>query len=112
VKPASGDDAASRRRAARACPGGLTISQCEALVEEIKQAKHSGSPSVQRPRDCLEVMSRAECEAMLAAQQAAAQQEGSPINLEECLQHPTPRCRAVLEPVLEAQYAASQQAAK
>jgi hypothetical protein len=67
---------------------------------------------MKKPRDCLEIMSRAECEAMFTAQQAAAQQAGHPIDVNECLKHPTPRCRALLEPVLEAQYAASQEAGK
>jgi len=110
--PEPGDVGTARRRAARICPEGLAISQCEVLIEEIENAKRSGSPTTMKPHSCREVMSRAECEAMLATQQAASQQAGEPIDVSRCLDHPTPRCRAALGPALEAQYAASQEAGK
>lgn len=102
----------SHRHAAEACPDGLTRAQCKSLVAEIEQQKSSGSPSLNDPRDCIDVMSREECEAMLAAQQAAMRAAGHPIVLEDCLAHPTPACKAALESVLEAQYAASQKASR
>jgi len=104
--------AGTRHRAAEACPDGLTRAQCKSLVAEIKQQKSPGSPSLSGPHHCLDVMSRAECEAMLAAQQAAMRAAGHPIVLKECLAHPTPECKAALESVLEAQYAASQKAGR
>jgi len=55
-------------------------------------------------------MSRPECEALLAAQRAAAEREGSSVSVQECLRTRTRKCEEVLGPELERQYAASQEA--
>lgn len=65
---------------------------------------------MEKPNDCLEVMSRAQCKALLAAQQAAAESENEPVNVERCLEDPTPRCREVLESMAEDQHLTPQSA--
>jgi hypothetical protein len=57
-------------------------------------------------------MSRETCEAMFAAQKAAAERPDESVNVDECLQNPTPRCEAVLGRIVEEQYAASQESGK
>ena len=54
-------------------------------------------------------MSRSECEALLAAQKAASE-EGSSLSVEECMKTRTAKCKEVLGPMLEEQYAASHEA--
>jgi hypothetical protein len=100
--PGDGDDA---RRLAKICPRGLTRAECRSVVKQL--AKASPSHRMNEPRDCLEVMSRDECEALARA--LADARTGS-VNVEECVRNPTPHCEEVLGPVLEAQYAASQEA--
>lgn len=93
------------------CPSGLSAAQCGALAEAFIKANEAGSPHpLNEPRDCLEVMSRENCEAMFAAQAAAAESPHSSVDVDECVRNPTPRCEAVLGRVFEEQYAASQEA--
>jgi hypothetical protein len=58
--------------------------------------------------DCLQTMSRADCEALLTAQKAAAQRSGTPVNVDDCMRNPTPRCEEVLSQMFEEQRAASE----
>jgi len=87
------------------CPPNLTRAQCAAVV----RATTRGAPSnvLNEPRDCLKIMSRAECEA-LAAELRDAFERSDSFGFEECLQNPTPKCEEVFGPVLEQQRAASQ----
>lgn len=62
-----------------------------------------------KPSDCLEVASRAECQALVAAQ-AAAEQAGESVNVQQCISDPTPQCEAALRQIVENQNAASQRA--
>lgn len=98
------------RRAARVCPRGLSRSECEAAVKAL--ARRSPSQTLTKPRDCLETMSKEQCEAMSRAIRAADGEAGGSVNVEECVRNPTPHCEEVLRPILEAQYAASQEAGK
>jgi hypothetical protein len=93
------------------CPAGLPDSQCESLIKGAVQGDGGHSHAVEKPSDCLGAMSRAECEATLTAQQAAAR-ESSSVDVNECLRTRTPKCKEVLGPILEEQYAASQEAGK
>jgi hypothetical protein len=102
--------AAIRHGAARNCPAGVTVAQCESLAEEVAEKDGSSAPPMEKPNDCLEVMSRAQCEALLAAQQAAAESGNKPVNIERCLEDPTPRCREVLESMAEDQHLTPQSA--
>ena len=111
--PAHGGRHAIGVKAKKDCPSGLSAAQCGALAEAFVKAKEGGSPHpLSEPRDCLQVMSRENCEAMLAAQAAAAESSHSSVGVDECLQNPTPRCEAVLGQMFEEQYAASQEAGK
>jgi hypothetical protein len=114
--PRGGGAAESHRQSlghkgAKACPKQLGRSQCGALVEGFLKAKEDSDPhAIRKPQDCLDVMGRAACEETITAQDAAAESAGSPVNVDECLKTPTPRCKAVLGPIFEQQYAASQEA--
>lgn len=92
-------------KAAGDCPDGLSAAECGALVEAYGQAKAKGADAttLESPRDCLAVMSRGECEAMLGAQKAAAEAAGTPIIVEECMRNPTPRCEEALKQMFESQ---------
>lgn len=106
--PVLGGRQAIGRKAAKYCPSGLDPAQCGALVEGFIKTKGADSQPMNEPRDCLEVMSRADCEALLAAQKAAVERPDSSVSVDECRRHPTPRCEAVLGRMFEEQYAASQ----
>jgi hypothetical protein len=92
-------------KAAQDCPAGLSAAQCGALVEAYAAARAKGADAteINDPKDCLKVMSRENCEAMLSAQKAAAEAAGTPVNVDECMQNMTPRCEEVLRPMFEAQ---------
>lgn len=89
---------AADRAAVRGCIARFGRSACEEMVRE------AGAPAtrVDEPSDCLKAMSKARCEEMAAAQRAG-EEHGDSVNLEECIENPTPKCEAVLRPLLEAQ---------
>lgn len=95
------------RRAQAACPKGLAAGVCRQTAEKYAAADPGPADPASAPGECTNVMSRPECEALLTAQQAAAEAGGESINVEKCLREPTPRCEAVLGPVLEQQQAGS-----
>jgi hypothetical protein len=95
-------------KAAKDCPGGLDSDQCGALVEGFLNGKGATPHALASPGDCEATMSQAACEAMLGAQKAAAENAGTPVNVEECIENPTPRCEAVLGQMFEAQRSASE----
>jgi len=96
--------------AASACPAG-SRAQCKALAEAESKVRHSHSYEMAKPRDCLQVMSRAECEAIIDSGGTDGRQI-SAAAVRECLRHPNPHCEEQLKPILEAQYAAVQAAGK
>lgn len=108
--PSEGSAATRQERAKRKlekeCPPNLSEDACAALVEGYitsGQEKSKGRV-VSKPEDCTRVRSREECEATLRAQKAAEGTEG--VEVEECLENPTPRCEEVLRVVIEQQQAA------
>ena len=100
------------RKAAKSCPSGLDAAQCGMLVEAFAKQDETDPHALNEPRDCVEAMSQANCEAMLTAQKAAAEHSTAPVSVDECVSNPTPRCEAVLGPMFEEQRAASQEAGK
>lgn len=107
----SGDSRSAevKRKLAKACPQGMDEKTCRRYIEASLAAKEgdSNTTRVSGPEDCVEVMSRAECEELLA-QQKQAEEESSTVNTEECMKNPTPRCEEVLREDLERQQAAGQ----
>lgn len=71
---------------------------------EMAKAPETPSRRFEEPSDCLKAMSREQCEALAAAEKGG---HGESVNLEECIDNPTPRCEEVLRPVYEEQVAAS-----
>ena len=100
--------AAVEQQAARHCPKGVALVQCEALVEGSKQGANSPSYTVSDPEDCLRAMSQEQCEATYKAQKEAAESAGPPVDVQECLKNMTPRCEAILRPLFEQQHAAEE----
>lgn len=96
-----------RRKLEKSCPPDVDKASCEALVDGFIDAKgKSKGREVNGPEDCAQAMSREQCEATLKAQRAS---EGTySVDVEECLDNPTPRCEEVLRPLFEQQQAAEQ----
>lgn len=91
----------------RGTTGNAAVETClehlgRATCVEMAQQDKASSRRVDGPRDCLKTMSKEECEAVLSAQQAARGRDES-VDLEKCVDNPTPKCEAVLRPILEAQ---------
>lgn len=107
-KKSSKHSAAIEGIAARHCPKGVDLSQCEALAEDAEQAKNAPSYVVTAPDDCLKAMSQDECEALYAAQKQAAEANGASVDVQACLRNPTPECEAVVRPLAEQQRAAEE----
>lgn len=97
---------AGKQKVSKACPSGISRSECETLVTGYQQTKDKPSHPVQEPEDCLKAMSRGECERLLEGQQEAAEKEGVSIDVQQCLRNPTPRCEEILRAAFEAQVAA------
>lgn len=89
---------AADRTAVRSCLARFGRAACK---EMVKEGAAPATP-IEEPSDCLKAMSRERCEE-LAAAQGAAERHGDSVNLEECIEHPTPECEAILRPILEAQ---------
>jgi hypothetical protein len=104
----TGGQRSIERVAAKHCPKGLDLSQCKALVEGSKQTHGTPSYPVTEPDDCVKAMGQAECEAVYKAQKEAAEAGGESVDVQKCLQNPTPRCEAILRPVFEQQRAAEE----
>jgi hypothetical protein len=96
-----------KRKLEKSCPPDADKASCEALVEGFIDGKgKSKGHGVNGPEDCTQAMSKEECEATLKAQKAG---EGTySVDVEECLDNPTPRCEEVLRPFFEQQQAAQQ----
>lgn len=113
VPDQQGSGAAHRERVKhkleKSCPPEADEASCEAMVEEFLISKgKSKSSEVAAPEDCTRAMSKEECEATLKAQKAS--QGTYSVDVEECLDDPTPRCEEVLRPLFEQQQAAEQSA--
>jgi len=102
---ASGRSRAIRRAAAKHCPDGIDIPRCEALVEDYAQSEDTPSYEILTPRDCAKALSKEDCEAIYEAQKQAAEAAAPAVEYEKCVRNPTPRCEAILGPVLEQQQA-------
>lgn len=85
---------AAVREAANACLERFGRATCAAMTERPT----APSTRAERPQDCLEAMSKSECEEILAAEQAA-RDRGESVNVEECIDHPTPHCEEVLRAI-------------
>jgi hypothetical protein len=100
--------AAIEEEAVKHCPAGTDLPQCKALVEGAKQSTKTRSFEVKEPEDCLEAMSKSDCEATYAAQKEAAEATGESVDVQACLKSPTPKCEAILRPLFEQQQAAEE----
>ena len=100
--PHGGDGRTASSNSGR-CPSGVSRSQCEVIAEQVSDTPSYAVSSVE---DCVKAIGKEGCERLLEVERAA--QGGSPsIDVNECLQNPTPRCEAALRPILEAEQAAS-----
>ncbi len=110
---ADGHDADSARRQQvkrkleRECPPDADDASCEAMVDGFIAGRgdSKGKP-LNDPEDCTQTRSEQECERDLRAQKAA--EDTYSVDVEECLDDPTPRCEAVLRPLFERQQAAEE----
>lgn len=93
-----GGGSATVRAEANSCVERFGRATCAAM------AKPAGAPSrsVEEPADCMRVKTQSECEELAAAQESARRHDES-VNVEKCIENPTPHCEEVLRPVLEAQ---------
>jgi hypothetical protein len=105
---AQAPDGSIERVAAKHCPKGTELAQCEALARDAEQMRNAPSYSITKPEDCLKTMSQSECEATYAAQKQAAESNGASVDVQACLKNPTPECEAVVRPLLERQRAAEE----
>jgi len=97
------------RKLKKACPKGMDKNTCRAYIESSLEAeKGTNSTRVSGPHDCTQTMSRSQCEELLQQQQQAATEEGSSVNVQQCMAHPTPHCEEVLREEIERQQAAQQ----
>jgi hypothetical protein len=110
--PDAGSRSSSRgreaARVAEACPDNLSRAECAATARSL--ARDDPSRPIDEASDCLEIMSRAQCEELARAANEARRTAAGSVDPEECVRNPTPHCEKVLGPVLEAQHAASQEA--
>jgi hypothetical protein len=97
-----GGVSATVRADADSCVERFGYATCAAM------AKPAGGPSrsVEKPADCMLVMTKRECEELAAAQESARGHDES-VNVEKCIENPTPHCEDVLRPLLEAHGATS-----
>lgn len=112
TEPRGQDAGSARRRHVKRkleeeCPPDVDEASCKAMVDGfIAEGGHSQGKPLNDPGDCTRTRSKEECEASLKAQKAA---EGTySVDVEECLDDPTPRCEAVLRPLFERQQAAEE----
>lgn len=105
---ASPHSAKVKRKLAKYCPPGTSKEECEGLVEGFLEKQDAKSTQVAKPQDCTKAMSRSQCEELLRKQQQAAAGEGSSVDVQQCMEHPTPQCEEALRPVFEQQLAAQQ----
>jgi hypothetical protein len=90
------------------CPKGMEATACDELIKSYLAAQNPAPPPPQPgPGQCPESLSRAECEAAVAAVKASEME--SSVSLQECLADMTPRCEETLRPAFEAQKQAQEQ---
>ena len=107
--PEKGHAARVKRKLKKACPKGMDENTCRAYIESSLEAeKGTNSTTVSGPHDCTQAMSRSQCEELLQQQKQAAAEEGSSVNVQQCMAHPTPHCEEVLREEIERQQAAQQ----
>lgn len=83
------------------CPPEVTREECELFAQAA--AAQGGSVVVNQARDCLKVMSRADCIEWLRQMQAAQAQQGDSYRPEDCLEHASrEQCREFAEQMREA----------
>ncbi len=99
-----------KRVAAKHCPQGVELNQCKALATDAEQAPSAPTYPAAVPEDCLKVMSREACEALYTAQKQAAEANGASVDVQACLQNPTPECERIVRPLVEQQRAAEEAA--
>lgn len=104
----SSHSAQVKRKLTKYCPQGTSKEECEGLVEGFLETQDAASAQVAQPQDCTKAMSRSQCEELLGKQHQAAASEGSSVDVQECMEHPTPECEEALRPVFEQQIAAQQ----
>jgi hypothetical protein len=92
------------RKLRKHCPKEVDKATCADLVKAFIASQGSESQPVASPEECTKTRTKAECEAVLPAQAAAA--EGESVGVQECLAHMTPQCEAILRPIFESQSAA------
>lgn len=87
----------------------MSENTCRDYIESSLEAeKGTNSTKVAGPHDCTQTMSRSQCEELLQQQKQAAAEEGSSVNVQQCMAHPTPHCEEVLREEIERQQAAQQ----
>ncbi|HET7509961.1 MAG TPA: hypothetical protein VFJ65_06905 [Solirubrobacterales bacterium] len=87
----------------------MSENTCRDYIESSLEAeKGTNSTKVSGPHDCTQAMSRSQCEELLQQQKQAAAEEGSSVNVQQCMAHPTPHCEEVLREEIERQQAAQQ----
>lgn len=97
------------RKLKKACPQGMDKNTCRDYIESSLEAeKGTNSTKVSGPHDCTQTMSRSQCEELLQQQKQAAANEGTSVNVQQCMAHPTPHCEEVLREEIEKQQAAQQ----
>jgi len=91
------------KRMAKHCPATLEAATCEALTKAAEKSR-DGSHEAVATGDCTEVLTKAECEAIYAVRDQAAEAPDSILmsgaEFRECLQNLTPRCEKLLGPLL------------
>jgi hypothetical protein len=97
-----------KRKLTKYCPRGTSKEECQGLVEGFLETQDAKSTQVAEPQDCTKAMSRSQCEELLRQQKQAAARETSSVDVQQCMDHPTPQCEEALRPVFEQQIAAQQ----
>jgi hypothetical protein len=97
---------ARSRTASRVCRHAMSRRDCATRLRGMSVTSHSHA--VESPRDCVKARSRAQCKELIAAQAAAAKEVGESVDVEKCIEEPTPRCEAALRKVAEEQSRAQQ----
>lgn len=86
----------------RRCPKGMEPAACDELVKTYLEAQNPApAPPQPEPGQCPEALSKAECEAAVAATKTA--EKGGAVNVQECLANMTPQCEEALRAAFEAQ---------
>lgn len=93
----------------RRCPSGAKRAECANRIRAQAETEGAASYPVTAPSDCLDAMSEARCEEIIAAQKEAEQEGGASIDPETCVEdHSRDYCAARLGEHFEQQQAAQQ----